>query len=203
MPADVYVDVSEAEKLLGQMRDKFSEKTLENRMRKAVDTTARKAKTIIKKDVNAHYFVSQQRVGRDILPYRRDTGGIGCIIPIQGVHGTIGAGKAAFKVSNPKGNKKKGKGGYRFKEVRSKGTSTLPATASGKWQGGGPIFLGPNKLTFTRKPGSRKLARVTAEAVAHHVSTEARKDIEDHLGNMMLDKLESLLSYDAGLIKGD
>ena len=203
MPSDIYVDTSEAERVLNELRDKFSEKTLENRMRKAVSSTARRAGRIIKDDVAAHYYVTRQRVGKDIKPYQREHGGIGCIIPISGVHGTIGVGNAAFKITNKK-SATKGSKQARFREVRKKGISTLPPRASGL-QGNGPIFIGGGKLnglTFTRKP-DRHLARVTAEAVSHHVSNEARSDIENHLGEEMANKMLSLLSYDAGTIRGD
>lgn len=141
----IEVDISELKPVMDHMKNVMGPAKFEQFMYRTMSEVGRKVKTIVKKDVQHDYEVTQSWVGSQIGRPRISMGGAGvqCLVPVKGHRGSVGGTYKAMAFK--KGAKVRGR--VRAKIVKG-GTSTMPQHMS--HQGGNPPFMA-NGIAFTRK----------------------------------------------------
>lgn len=140
----LYIDMSDVGVKMEVMRMALTQAQFEKMMLRLFGEVGRKVKTIVAKDVQVDYAVTQSWVKSQIGPYSLGFGGgfpVTCKIPINGAKGVIGP---RFKLS---GRKRK----ISARIVKSN-VSVLPKEMSG--QGGNPPFV-YGGVVYTRRTRKR------------------------------------------------
>lgn len=173
------IDASDLQEKLGIIRQALTEEQFKRLLYRTFNEVARKAKTMIAKDVQVDYAVTQAWVKSQIGSYSLTFGGefpVTCSIPISGAKGVIGP---RFKLSGRKRI-------ISAKIVKSN-TSTLPKKMEN--QGGFPPFI-YNNVVFTRKTKRRlPIVRVVALGVPqmplNRSADSVQTDILDYVGTRL------------------
>lgn len=140
----LYINMSEVGEKLMLMQTVLTQQQFERMMLRLFGEVGRKVKTIVAKDVQVDYAVTQAWVKSQIGPYSLGMGGefpVTCKIPISGAKGVIGP---RFKLS---GRKRK----ISARIVKSN-VSVLPKEMSN--QGGNPPFV-YGGVAYTRRTRKR------------------------------------------------
>lgn len=167
----LYIDISDVGDKLTMMQNALTKEQFERMMLRLFGETARRAKNIIAKDVQADYAVTQSWVKSKVAPYKLGFGGefpVTCKIPIRGEKGVIGS---RFKLS---GRKRK----ISAKIVKSN-VSDLPKEMEN--QGGNPPFI-YNGIVFTRRTRKRHpIVRVVGLGVPQMPMTRSKEAVQDDI----------------------
>lgn len=196
----LYVDASELDSLLDDMKKKVGPENFDRLMRRTVNEVGKGMKKPIAREVMKDYAVTKPFVYRGIKkPYMKfDDGGPACVIPLEGEKGHIGGTFKAFG-GHPGWNPPKYS--VRARIVKS-GISTLPSVMS--HQGGNPPFINTsasklNGVAFTRTGGHTKngkpaIASISGLALPQMPMNRASPEIEKEI----LERLEKRAVHNFG-----
>lgn len=193
------IDISDTKELFSALRAVHTRQNFEKLMRSAIIRTGKHVKTIVSRDVPKHYEVTQKQVRQHIGGVRvgKDLGtlGIGCSIPIDGKHLSIGGGFKASGGARGWSGIEKGKRYKITAKIVKSGPSTLPEEM--KNQGGQPPFrnLSARKLngvTFTRVSGDKgaKIAKVVGLSVPQMPVNRAEDDVQRDTVEYLMKRME-------------
>lgn len=169
----LHVDVSELSDTIETMRRALSTEQFNQFMYRTLKEVGNRAKTPIKRAVQEEYEVKQAWVGSAMGSPRMSIGdGVQCVIPLNGVRGTIGK---EFHASGGHRGKKGQKLKLRARILKGQ-SSELPPKMD--HQGGNPPFMA-GSIAMTRKTKARyPLARVVGLGVPQMPMNQARPETE-------------------------
>ena len=182
----LYVDMSDVAKKIDWMRGVMKKQQFERLMHRTFNEVGRKSRTLIAKEVQKDYQVTQRWVKSQIQRYRLSFGygGVQCIIPISGHKGIIGR---TFKANALR------RGRISAAIVKTN-RSRLPKEM--KNQGGNPPFMAQG-MGFTRRTKARlPIVRVVGLGVAQMPLNRSRDEVTDAI----LDYTEKRLEHNFGRI---
>lgn len=194
------VDVSDAKRLVGVLREVHSQDEIEKMMYRALRRTGNHVRKILKTELPKEYNVKPGWIDSQLGSPRISMGGkdINCTIPIRGERGTIG-GSGKFNAQHGAHGWNSLNRKYRVTAQILKGKrSTLPPEMS--HQGGHPPFrnLG-SKLggaTFTRKTDARlPIAKVAGIGVPQMPLNRSRGDVESEIVAFLEKRLAAEHNY--------
>lgn len=175
------IDISDLSDTIEMMRATLTEAQFKRLMYRTFAEAGRKSKTMIAREVQQDYVVTQAWVKSQIRPFRLTFGGafpVTCTIPISSHKGSIGG---RFKASG-------GRRGRRISAaiVRA-GRSTLPDEM--KNQGGNPPFMSGG-VAYTRRTKNRyPIVRVVGLGVPQMPMNRSRVKVErvllEYIGNRL------------------
>ena len=172
----LYVDMSDLKTKLEWMKSVLNKDQFEKLMYRTFAETGRRAKTLVAKEVQQDYVVTQQWVKSQIGSYKLQFGGefpVTCTIPLKGVKGSIGG---RFPLSSPARSRKQGV--VRSSIVKGQ-VSTLPSHMTN--QGGNPPFV-VNGVAFTRRTAERyPIVRVVGLGVPQMPLNRSQEKVEDSI----------------------
>ena len=182
----LYVDMSDVAKKIDMMRGVMKKQQFERLMHRTFNEVGRKSRTLIAKEVQKDYRVTQRWVKSQIQKYRLSFGygDVQCIIPISGHKGIIGR---TFKANALR------RGRISAAIVKTN-RSRLPKEM--KNQGGNPPFIAQG-MGFTRRTKARlPIVRVVGLGVAQMPLNRSRDEVTDAI----LDYTEERLEHNFGRI---
>ena len=177
------VDISDLERRIDVMKLSLSEANAKKMLHDTCVDTAKKANTMVAREVVKDYAVTQKWVKSGIGQWKNEgTGNIGCIIPLTGKRGIIGG---TFGASGGVGKGKRRLSRITARILKAK-QSTLPKTMD--HQGGNPPFRAKVKgPTFTRR---LPIARVAGLSVPQMPLNQSKPKVENALHDYMAQRLE-------------
>ena len=179
------VDMSDVETKLTWIKSVLNQDQFEKMMYRTFGEVAKRSKTMVAKDVQQDYVVTQQWVKSQIGAYKLQFGGsfpVTCIIPLKGTKGSVGG---RFPLKSPVRSRKQGV--INSAIVRDH-VSTLPQKM--EKQGGNPPFVA-NGVAFTRKTKNRlPIVRVVALGVPQMPFNLSREKVEDSIIQYMEKRLD-------------
>lgn len=190
------IDTSDLEEKLDLMRLVLKQKQFEQIMYRTFRETGKKAKSLVAKEVQDDYAVTQGWVKSGIGQYKLSFGGefpVTCTIPLTGTKGMIGP---TFKMSQPskyygrkvKGVLKRPKAPKIYARIVKGQTSALPATM--QRQGGNPPFIAKGMVFTRRTSKSKPIVRVVALGVPQMPLNRSGPDIQDALLEQVSSRLD-------------
>ena len=197
---NIEIDASDLQDKIMRLQAVMKPEQFERAMYGIFDKTGRHVSAILRKDLPQQYEVKPGDISAAVKSPKLSMGfgGVGCIIPIQAVRGSIGsnykASGGAHGWNNVKYRRK-----YRVKAKIIAGTqSTLPE----KWHAGYPPFRNHGsklgKLTFARTSKKRgPIMKLTGIAIPqmpmNRSEADVQRDIREYLEKQMEDRLRAFL----------
>ena len=187
------VDMSELNAVINLLRAALTKKQFENLMHRTFKEVGERSKSPINQAVTHDYAVGKQWVNSQIGKYRLENsmlGGVKCIIPLNGVKGTIGGRFSASGGFNRRP--------INTKILRKKG-STLPPII--KNYGGNPPFRNPksailNGVAFVRRTAQRfPIVRVVGLGVPQMPLNQSADEVSETLLELAAKRLEHNFNY--------
>lgn len=180
--AYLYIDASELQRKIATLRGVLSTAGFNRVITRTFNEVGRKSRTLIAKEVQKDYAVTQKWVKSQIGGYTLGNGvggGVVCVIPLSSHKGTIGG---RFKLS--------GRKRAITAKILKKGLSTMPARM--KNQGGNPPFYIPKYgAVFTRRTSERTpIVRVVGLAVPQMPLGRSENNVSTTLLNFGMERLE-------------
>jgi len=206
MAGGVYldIDISDAQAMIDALRAVHTEREMNQLLYRACSRTGARVKTILKTELPKDYEVKPTWVGSHVgKPVTQIGGGglgVSCVIPSDGMRGSIGG---MFNASGGAHgwNAKRGRR-YKITTKLIKGQrSTLPSEMS--HQGGNPPFrnLGSrlNGVTFTRVGKDRfPIVRVVGLGVPQMPLNRSKDDVQEEIMDTLMKRLEHEHAYIIG-----
>ncbi len=172
----LYVDLSDVKPKLEYMQSVLKKAEYEKLMYRTFAEVGRKAKTMVAKEVQQDYVVTQQWVKSQIGAYKLQFGGqfpVTCTIPLKGVKGSIGG---RFPLSSPARSRRQG---YVRSTIVKGQISTMPPHMTN--QGGNPPFVA-NGVAYTRRTAERlPIVRVVGLGVPQMPLNRSQDKVQDSI----------------------
>lgn len=170
--AGLYVDMSDVQAKIDLLRGVLTRPQFERLLHRTFGEVGKKSKSLIAKEVQKDYSVTQAWVRSQIKSHKLSFGGaapVSCVIPISGHKGTIGG---RFRASALR------RGGISASIVKS-GRSRLPRVMAN--QGGNAPFMA-NGVAFTRRTKERlPIVRVVGLGVPQMPLNRSDSKVQDAL----------------------
>ena len=181
------VDISDLKSRVDAMKDILGPKKAEKMLHDTCVDVAKKAKTLVAREVVKDYQVTQRWVKAGIGDWK--SAGfvyIGCVIPLTGHRGIIGG---TFGAAGGVGKGKRRLSRIRAKIIKAK-SSTMPGKMS--HQGGNPPFrVKSSGLTFTRTTPKRyPIARVAGLSVPQMPLNRSEDNVQQALHDQFAIRVE-------------
>lgn len=198
------IDISDTKNKIEELRAIHTPENFRKIMYRVFQRTSSRVKTIVAKDVTEEYEVTQKKVkdhfGAPVIDYGVGSlGNVSCCIPIDGERLTVGG---TYKAAGGRHGYKGITPGKRYKinaHILKSGRSTMPEEM--KHQGGNPPFRNYsaeslNGVAFTRVGKDRlPIAPVVGLAVPQMPLNRARDEIQTHIAETMMERLEREHAY--------
>lgn len=190
-----YIDTSELDETINTMKHVLEPEQFDRFIYRTLKETGDKAKSIVPKEVQAKYEVTQTWVRESMGKPKLSAGdGVQCVIPIDGHRGSIGGtfkakGGKRRKIGRGKDKgKRKGKAMPLVANIVKGQSSELPEEM--KHQGGQPPFMN-GKVAFTRKTKARyPIVSVVGLGVPQMPLNKAKPKIQEEIVKYMEGRLE-------------
>lgn len=180
------IDASDLQAKIALLRGVMSPQGFNRLMLRTFNEVGRKSRTLIAKEVQKDYEVTQAWVRSNIGGFRLSNGsggGVTCVIPLSSHKGTIGG---RFKLS--------GRRRAITSRIVKTGLSHIPAHL--KNQGGNAPFVGPNGVVFTRRSKARlPIVRVVGLGVPQMPLNRSEDKTADALLEYAMQRLEHNFGY--------
>ena len=196
------IDISDAKAKIDALRLVHTPEEMNKLLRRAVDRTGSRVKTILKTEIPQDYEVKPTWVASHVGKPKTTVGGgglgVSCNIPIDGHRGSIGGRYGASGGSHGWKAVRRGKR-YKISAKIVKGSkSTMPATM--RHQGGNPPFrnLGSKLggVTFTRAGKERfPIVRVVGLGVPQMPLNRSKDDVQEEIMETLMKRLEHEHQY--------
>ena len=203
MAVTIEIDTSELDFMIDGLKKRLTSEQVNRVMGQVMHETGEHMKTVLKREIPEHYYVTPGEVGKAVGRARvtSGAGGTGCIIPVEGPRRSIGGG---FPASGGSHGWKSVHRKYRVKARIVKGAqSTLPEKMNN--YGGQPPFrnlgskLGAQVYTRGAK-GRLPIKKVVGIAIPQMPANRAREDVERALKYYLYKRMEARL---VALVRGD
>ncbi len=190
------IDASDLNDKIKKLRAVHTEEEMKLLMTRALRRTGQHVKTILKRQIPKQYNARPTWIGQNVLAPKIGPGAggspVGCVIPLKGVRGVLGA---RFPISGGRGRPKKGVKRRISTKLLKGARSTLPNKLPN--QGGNPPFIvqggktGGKKVVFTRRTDRPlPIVRVVGLSVPRMPLNRASSDVQQDIVDMLEKRME-------------